>query len=87
MQGLALKVQMVKKNMNTNEELFITYFKENPYNSYQQFREKYIHISLKEIDTIRKRLQRKNVLTCIKSNSIDGTFVSKKIINLIYALD
>ena len=66
--------------MNTNEELFLSYFKENPYNSYQQLHDKYKHISLQEIDTIRKRLQRKKILVCIKQNSSDGTFVSQKII-------
>ena len=67
-------------NMNTNEELFISYFKENPYNSYQQLHDKYKHISMKEIDSIRKRLQRKKVLICKKENSSDGTFVSHKMI-------
>ncbi len=67
------------------EEIFISYFKENPLNTYEQFRycvlDNYpmIHKNLrKEIDNVRKRLQRSGKMLSTVINGSDGKFLSNK---------
>lgn len=67
------------------EEIFVSYFKENPLNTYEQFRyfvlDNYpmIHKNLrKEIDNVRKRLQRSGKMLSTVINGSDGKFLSNK---------
>jgi len=65
---------------------FKEYFKECQTHSYTDFQyyynTKFIYkISLNEIKTVARRLQRNGILTCVKLQDSNGRFYSKKTIN------
>jgi len=64
---------------------FISYFSENQTNSYTDFQfyynSKFIYkITLNEVKTVARRLQRNRILTCTKLQDANGRFYSKKTI-------
>jgi hypothetical protein len=65
---------------------FKRYFEENQNNSYSDFQYLYnakflYKISLNEVKTVARRLQRNGILTCVKLQDTNGRFYSKKTIN------
>lgn len=75
-------IQMKDISLSTQDIMFIEYFKLNPFNSYKQFSIE-SNLSLQQIDSIRKRLQRYKILSCNKINGVDGQFCSEKRIQLL----
>ena len=57
---------------------FYFYFKENKYSSYQDFTLK-TKYELKHILSLKRQLQRKNILICNKTKDSRGYFLSEKV--------
>lgn len=79
---------MIDKEEKEFVEIFINYFNARPLASYMDFCKMYSEnkpinkfILRKRVDTIRKKLQRKGIMSCTKINDANGRFYSQKNIN------